>query len=58
MNLKRKEIARRTGLSARSIQRNEGKLGLRDLRVRVNQRLVVYPERATLRMLRARGFEA
>ena len=57
MNLTRKEIARRTGLSAQSIRRNERKLGLDEIKVRVNKRVVIYPERQALRALRSRGLE-
>ena len=55
MNLTRKELARRSGLSAQSIRRNETKLGLRP--VRVNKRLVVYAASAALHALRSRGLE-
>lgn len=58
MNLTRKQIAQRVGISTQSVKRNEVRLGLDRVRVRVNPRLVVYPERQTLRLLRARGLEA
>jgi hypothetical protein len=58
MNLTRKEIARRTGLSARAVRSNERKLGLDQIKVNVNKRVVLYPERQALRALRSRGLEA
>lgn len=58
MNLTRKQIAQRTGMSTQSVKRNERRLGLDQIRVRVNPRLVMYPERRTLQILRARGLEA
>jgi len=58
VNLTRKQIAQRTGMSTQSVKRNERRLGLDQIRVRVNPRLVMYPERRTLQILRARGLEA
>jgi DNA-binding XRE family transcriptional regulator len=58
MNLTRKQIAQRVGMSPQSIKRNEVRLGLDRIRVRVNPRMVLYPERRTLQILRARGLEA
>jgi len=57
VNLTRKQIAARVGMSTQSIKRNEARLGLDRVKVAVNRRVVLYPERRTLQILRARGLE-
>lgn len=57
MNLTRKQIAQRVGVSPQSIKRAERRLGLDQIKVRFNPRVVLYPEKQVTRILRARGLE-
>ena len=57
MNLSRKQLAQRTGLSALSIRRNEARLGLDRAKVKVNQRVILYRSKEALQALRSRGLE-
>jgi hypothetical protein len=58
VNISRKEIARRIGISPETIRRNERRLGLSSLRIQVNRRVILYPERASFRALKSHGFES
>lgn len=54
-NLTRKQIAQRLGVHPRTVVRNERRLGLAALAVRVNSRLILYPARQVTQVLRRRG---
>ena len=57
MNIGRKDIARKIGVSLKTVRKHETRLGLDRLRVTMNARLHLYPERKVDRLLRSQGFE-
>jgi len=55
LNLSRKEVGRLVGLSSKSVARNERRLGLTP--VRINRRVVLYPEKKTIEALKRAGLD-